>query len=64
MDTIKNRLTIVTLNTEEPIFDFAKVRNEELSKARADWVLFLDSDEEVSTKLVEEIRQVLKNPNM
>lgn len=57
------RLSIITLRTKEPIADFAKARNEELSKVKTKWILFLDKDEEMSPKLAEEIQQVLENPN-
>ena len=44
-----------------PIKDFAKVRNEVLSRAKNDWVFFLDADEEVSEELKEEIKKVTGN---
>src|SRR5947209_280933 len=43
----KNNLEIITLNKSE-ITDFAAARNELLKKSKAEWVLFLDSDEKLS----------------
>jgi glycosyltransferase involved in cell wall biosynthesis len=37
--------------------DFASQRNFGLAKAKNEWVLFIDADERVSTKLVKEIEQ-------
>lgn len=42
------------------IEDFSEIRNRTLHQAKGEWVLFIDSDEEVSAKLADEIRQVLK----
>lgn len=45
------------------IADFACVRNAGIAHASFDWILYIDSDETVSTALVEEIRSfLLKNP--
>jgi len=41
--------------------DFAAQRNFGLDKAKGEWVLFIDSDEEVSDKLKEEIISKLKS---
>lgn len=43
----KNNLEIITLNKPN-ITDFAKERNILLQNSKADWVLFLDSDENLS----------------
>jgi glycosyltransferase involved in cell wall biosynthesis len=40
---------------------FSRQRNVALKKAKSDWVLFLDSDEEISPQLSEEIIRTLKN---
>jgi len=42
----------------EPVMDFAKVRNEVLSRAKNEWVLFLDADEEIGEELKKEMRRV------
>ncbi|MCL4397573.1 hypothetical protein M1403_00940 [Patescibacteria group bacterium] len=48
----------VTLKKNGPITDFAAERNILLEKAEADWVLFVDSDEEVTAELEEEISRL------
>jgi len=40
--------------------DFAGQRNFGLSKAKGDWVLFVDSDERVSESLAREVREAVK----
>lgn len=40
--------------------DFSSQRNYALSKAKTDWILFVDSDEIVSKKLATEIRTAIK----
>jgi glycosyltransferase involved in cell wall biosynthesis len=42
--------------------NFAAQRNFGLSKAKSEWVLFLDADERVSPELASEIKQVINNP--
>lgn len=42
------------------IMDFSAVRNEALDQAKGEWVLFVDSDEEVTAALAEEIQQVAR----
>jgi len=39
--------------------DFSAQRNFALEKARGEWILFVDSDEQVSTELASEIKNVL-----
>ncbi len=41
--------------------DFSKQRNFGLKKAKGEWVLFIDSDEEVSDQLQEEIKKAVGN---
>ena len=43
--------------------DFAAQRNFGLSKAKSDWVLFVDSDEVVSEELAKEINSIVLMPN-
>ena len=43
--------------------DFATQRNFGLSKAREDWVLFVDDDEVVSRTLADEIKKAIQNEN-
>ena len=54
------KVSIITLKKEK-IVDFAKERNLLLEKSDADWILFLDTDEVLSDKLKEEIKNL--NPN-
>ena len=42
--------------------DFAAQRNFALEKAKGEWVLFVDADERVSSKLTKEIQEVLRLP--
>jgi glycosyltransferase involved in cell wall biosynthesis len=56
-----NDLTIITIKQPD-IVDFSKVRNRALKKAKTNWVMFLDSDEEITPQLETELRSVLKNP--
>lgn len=51
---LNDKLTVITLNTPD-ITDFAAARNRELAKAKTKWVLFLDSDETLSSALEKEI---------
>ena len=41
-----------------PLRNFSSQRNLALKKVKGDWVLFLDSDEQVSPKLAQQIQQV------
>lgn len=43
--------------------DFSEQRNFGLAKAKEEWVLFLDSDELVSSQLAEEIRSIIDSPS-
>jgi len=52
--------------TEEPlvqIADFSEVRNKGLRLAKYDWFMYIDSDEYLSEEAVEEIRQIVSNPD-
>ena len=52
-----NNFQIITLN-KPGIIDFAKERNLLLKKSKSDWVLFIDSDEKLSSDLSKEISTV------
>lgn len=54
-------LTILTLNTPN-IKDFSIERNKLLSGVSTDWVLFIDSDEVVSSDLEKEIKSRIESP--
>ena len=60
MGTNMQNLTKITLNHAK-IVDFAAARNEELAKAKADWVLFVDTDEVVTPALEKEISEAIKS---
>lgn len=50
---------------EEPLIqitDFSEVRNKGLRLATYDWFMFIDSDEYLSSGVVEEIRSIVENP--
>jgi len=53
-------IQILTLNKNN-ITDFARERNVLLKKAKADWVLFLDTDEIISPAFRQEINQLASN---
>lgn len=55
-----SNLTIITLN-QDNILDFAKARNDELEKAKTEWVLFVDSDEKITPELKNEIEVAIKS---
>ncbi|HLD34631.1 MAG TPA: glycosyltransferase, partial [Patescibacteria group bacterium] len=48
----------VMVEERPEIVDYAAARNEAMRKAGGEWVLFLDSDEEISGGLKKEIRQI------
>jgi glycosyltransferase involved in cell wall biosynthesis len=54
----KNNLEIITLN-KPGITDFASERNVLLDKSKSEWVFFVDSDEEISKELKQEIAKWL-----
>ena len=49
---------------QNPFENYAQQRNAALdvAKDKADWVLFVDADERVTTELADKIRQTLENP--
>jgi glycosyltransferase involved in cell wall biosynthesis len=54
---------IIPQNGKGPIKDFSEVRNKCLDAITTDWFFYIDSDEEASPGLVEEIRNVVENPS-
>lgn len=52
---------IVLTKSDGPITDFAKERNLLLENAKGEWVLFVDSDEEVTKELEEEILEQVQD---
>lgn len=57
----KNNLQIIILNKKN-ITDFAQERNKLLRSAKSEWVMFVDSDEDISDALRQEINQLINNP--
>lgn len=55
-----NDLSIITLN-QIKITNFCRARNQALNKAETDWVLFLDSDEIITSTLKQEIFMAIKD---
>lgn len=62
MRSFDPNLTILTLKGKN-IVDFAAARNALLATVKTTWVLYLDSDEELSPELVSEIKTVINNPH-
>ena len=61
-DYLSNKYHFSLLKCEK-ITNFAKIRNELLTKAKNEWVLFLDSDEILTDDLMIEIQQILPKTN-
>ena len=59
MSTIPN-LTIITLNEPE-VPDFAATRNKAEKHVQTDWILHLDTDEQLTPELKNEIMKAIKN---
>lgn len=57
----KNNATVYKRNLAN---NFAEQRNFGLSKAKGDWILFVDPDEVVTKKLAQEIKDKIKNNNI
>ena len=51
---LKNKIEFITLN-EPGIKDFALARNRILDRSKSVWVFFVDSDENISDELCDEI---------
>jgi len=56
---IKN-LTLITLKQPQ-ITDFAKARNQAITKVKTDWLLFIDTDEIITPTLKKEIKLAIQN---
>jgi len=52
---------LVMRNNGETALDFGTLRNKALKQAKNEWVLYIDTDEEVSDVLKKEILKVIKN---
>lgn len=52
------KYSVIVLKTEYPVKDFAAERNKLLKRSQTEWVLFIDSDEEISKELREEIEKL------
>ena len=64
LEIIKNQKTRkIKIYLRSLNLDFSKQRNFALSKAKNDWVLFLDADERLSEDLVREIKSKIKKSN-
>lgn len=46
-----------------PLKNFASQRNFALNKAKGDWILFIDSDEQISPRLSQQIQSVISKKN-
>lgn len=53
---------IVIVDTKSISGSFSEWRNEGLKKSKSNWILYLDTDEEIPIKLRTEIIQLVKNP--
>lgn len=53
------KVEIYSLKTQ----DFASLRDYALSKAKGEWIFYLDADERVTKELKEEIKSVLRSPS-
>jgi glycosyltransferase involved in cell wall biosynthesis len=59
-ESLKFAEEILLIDTgEKPVQDFSKVRNQALAKAKYDWVLFVDSDEVISSGSAAEIEKII-----
>ncbi len=59
LDSISWCYEIIKIETNTLKGSFADWRNEGLKKAKGDWILYVDSDEEISEDLKEEIEEVV-----
>lgn len=59
---MNKNLCIITIN-QPNLTNFSKARNLELKKSKTPWVLFLDSDEKISSALTSEINKAIQDKN-
>ena len=60
-DTVKQALDLGCIVLERKFDNFSFQKNHAIAEAKGDWVLFIDADERVTTKLKFEILDVIKN---
>lgn len=59
LDSVKFSDEIIIVKTSKINGSFSQWRNEGLKKAKGDWILYIDTDEEVTPELIEEILQLI-----
>lgn len=64
LDSVKFADEIVVVKTVEVKGSFSEWRNEGLLKAKGDWVLYVDTDEIITTNLQEEIKLIINNEEL
>lgn len=62
LDSVKWCDEIIKVDTKNIKGNFADWRNEGLKRAKNDWILYIDTDEEVSLSLRDEIIQLISKP--
>lgn len=58
-DKLSKKFSFKVVKHENPIDNFAEVRNKSMQRARFDWVLFLDSDEELQTEAASQVEELM-----
>jgi len=54
---------VIVVKERIQVSDFSEIRNKALDQAKGEWAMFVDSDEEVSQQLANEIKRVIKFSN-
>jgi glycosyltransferase involved in cell wall biosynthesis len=57
--SVFTHLALKVIKHESKINDFSAVKNKYAAQAKFDWILFLDSDEQVSSSLANEIKRAI-----